>query len=99
MVRTAHGILNNSPTKSEPRRTIFGKPLGPVVRRFGLLGWTAIELARALRVLGVDFDMDDLRHEVAIGNSGGVVQGAWLTDLECEALESASQGENKASVV
>ena len=61
MVRTAHGILNNSPTEVEQRRTIFGKPLGPVVRRFGLLGWTAIELARALRMLGVDFDMDELR--------------------------------------
>jgi hypothetical protein len=96
MVRTAHGILNNSPTKVEQRRTIFGKPLGPVVRRFGLLGWTAIELARALRVLGVDFDMDELRREVFIGV---VVQGAWLSDLECEALESALQTEKKARVV
>jgi len=99
MVRTAHGILNNSPTKAEQRRTIFGKPLGPVVRRFGLLGWTAIELARALRALGVDFDMDELRREVAIGKGGVVVQGAWLSDLECEALESALQGEKKARVV
>jgi hypothetical protein len=99
MVRTAHGILNNSPTKVEQRRTIFGRPLGPVVRRFGLLGWTAIELARALRVLDVDFDMDELRHEVAIGNGGGVVQGPWLSDPECEALESALQGEKKARVV
>ena len=47
MVRTVHGILNNSPTEVEQRRTIFGKPLGPVVRRFGLLGWTAMELAQA----------------------------------------------------
>ena len=99
MVRTAHGILNNSPTNAEQRRTIFGKPLGPVVRRFGLLGWTAIELARALRALGVDFDMDELRREVAIGKGGVVVQGAWLSDLECEALECALQGEKKARVV
>jgi hypothetical protein len=99
MVRTAHGILNNSSTKAEQRRTIFGKPLGPVFRRFGLLGWTAIELARALRVLGVDFDMDELRREVAIGKGGVVAQGAWLSDLECEALESALQGEKKAGVV
>ena len=99
MVRTAHGILNNSPTEVEQRRTLFGKPLGPMVRRFGLLGWTAIELARALRVLGVDFDMDELRREVAIGNGGVVVQGAWLSDLECEALESALQGEKIARVV
>jgi hypothetical protein len=99
MVRTAQGILNNSPTKAEPRRTIFGKPLGPVLRRFGLLGWTAIELARALRVLGVNFDMDELRREVAIGKGGVAVQGAWLSDLECETLESALQGEKKARVV
>ena len=99
MVRTAHGILNNSPTEVEQRRTIFGKPLGPVVRRFGLLGWTAIELARALRVLGVDFDMDELRREVAIGNGALAVQGAWLSDLECETLESALQGEKKARAV
>src|SRR6516165_11355055 len=92
MVRTAHGILNNSPTEVEQRRTIFGKPLGPVVRRFGLLGWTAIELARALRVLGVDFDMDELRREVVIGKGGVVVHGAWLSDPECEALESALHG-------
>jgi hypothetical protein len=95
MVRTAHGILNNSPTEVEQRRTIFGKPLGPVVRRFGLLGWTAIELARALRVLGVDFDMDELCREVVIGKGGVVVQGAWLSDLECEALERALQGDKK----
>ena len=93
MVRTAHGILNNSATEVEQRRTIFGKPLGPVVRRLGLLGWTAIELARALRVLGIDFDMDELRREVVIGKGGVVVQGAWLSDLECETLESALQGE------
>ena len=99
MVRTAHGILNNSSTKSEQRRTIFGKPLRPVFRRFGLLGWTAIELARALRVLGVDFDMDELRREVAIGNGATVVQGAWLSDLECEALESVLQAEKKARAV
>jgi hypothetical protein len=99
MVRTAHGIVNNSPTKAEQRRTIFGKPLGPVVRRFGLLGWSAIELARALRELGVDFDMDELRREVAIGNGGVMMPGAWLSDLECEALESALQREKRARVV
>jgi hypothetical protein len=99
MVRTAHGILNNSPTKVEPRRTIFGKSLGPVIRRFGLLGWTALELARALRVLGVDYDMDEVRREVCIGKGGVLVQGAWLSDVECEALESALQGEKKATVV
>jgi hypothetical protein len=99
MVRTVRGILNNSPAKAEQRRTIFGKPLGPVVRRFGLLGWTAMELARALRTLGVDFDLDELRHEVAIGKGGVVVQGAWLSDLECEALENGLQGEKKARVV
>jgi hypothetical protein len=99
MVRTAHGILNNSPTEVQQRRTIFGKPLGPVVRRFGLLGWTAIELARALRGLGVDFDIDDLRREAVIGKGSAVVPGAWLSDLECEALESALQGEKKARAV
>lgn len=99
MVRTAHGILNNSPTEVTPRRTIFGKPLGPVVRRLGLLGWTAIELARALRVLRVDFDMDELRREVMIGKAGVVVPGAWLSDRECEALEIALQGEQKAKAV
>lgn len=99
MVRTAHGILNDSPTEVVQRRTIFGKPLSPVVRRFGLLGWTAIELARALRVLGVDFDMDELRREVVIGKGGVVVQGAWLSDWECEALETALQGDKKARVV
>jgi len=56
-------------------------------------------LARALRTLGVDFDMDELRHEVAIGKGGAVVQGAWLSDLECEALENGLQGEKKARVV
>ena len=96
MVRTAHGIVNNSPTEVGQRRTIFGKPLGPVVRRFGLLGWTAIELARALRVLGVDFDMGDLRREVFIGKGGVVLQGAWLSDLECETLERALQGAKNA---
>ena len=59
-----------------------------MVRRFGLLGWTAIEL-------GVDFDMDELRREVVIGKGGVVVQGAWLSDLECEALERALQGDKK----
>jgi hypothetical protein len=98
MVRTTHGILNNSPTEVEQRRTIFGKPLGPVVRRFGLLGWTARELARALRVLGVDFDMDELRREVVIGKGGVGVQGSWLSDLECEALERALQADKKARV-
>jgi hypothetical protein len=99
MVRTAHGIVNDSPTEVEQRRTIFGKPLGPVVRRFGLLGWTAIELARALRVLGVDFDINELRREVDIGKGSAVVPGSWLSDLECETLESALQGEKKARAV
>jgi hypothetical protein len=99
MVRTAHGILNDSPTEVEQRRTIFGKPLGPVVRRFGLLGWTAVELARALRVLGVDFDMNELRRDVGIGKGNAGVPGSWLSDLECEALESALQGEKKARAV
>jgi hypothetical protein len=43
--------------------------------------------------------MDELRLDVVIGKGGVVVHGAWLSGLECEALESALQAEKKARAV